>query len=125
MARRRTKVTKGEMVRQAIEGGATMPIDGIAWIKEKFGIDMKPNNFSNFKSTLSKGSASSVARQPTVPGRGGSSVTKRPNGRTTRDGDRGGIRLEELATLRILVDRVGPQGIAEAVGLLTGPETRG
>lgn len=124
MARRRTKVTKGEMVRQAIEGGASMPTEGVAWIKEKFGVAMKPNNFSNFKSTLSKASGS-VARQPQAQGGAGSSVAKKPAARRAGGGDGVGIRLEELATLRTLVDRVGARGVAEAVSLLTGQEGHG
>src|SRR5438034_698532 len=104
MARRKTKVTKGEMVRQALEAGATKPIEGTAWIKEKFGVQMKPNNFSNFKTMQNKGSGSSVARTPAARTSGGNGV---------------GIRLEELTTLRILVDRVGAKGIAEAVSLLS------
>lgn len=106
---RRNKVKKGDMVRQAIEAGKGLPSEGIAWIREQFGVHMKPNNFSNFKSMLNRGAGSSVARRPR-----GAVIAKAPTGAGS------GIRLEELATLRTLVDRVGPQGIAEAVSLLTG-----
>jgi hypothetical protein len=44
-------VTKSEAVRRAIAAGKAMPNEGVAYIKETFGLDLSPAHFSNIKST--------------------------------------------------------------------------
>lgn len=126
---KRKKVTKGEMVRQAIEAGAAMPQEGVAWIKENHGVTMKPNNFSNFKTMLTKGGSSSVGRKPNAtssvakkPGAASSSVARKPGRLATRGHDAGNgvVALDDLRTLKEIVTRVGAAGVVEAVGLLGG-----
>jgi len=47
-------MTKADAVRAAIADGADKPIDGAAYIKEKFGLDVTPQQFSTYKSLAKK-----------------------------------------------------------------------
>src|SRR5436305_7860135 len=58
-------INKSEAVRRAIAAGKTMPGDGVAYIKEAFGIDIAPNHFSSIKSTA--GGPQKTARRPGRP----------------------------------------------------------
>lgn len=44
-------IGKSEAVRRAIAAGKAMPNEGVAYIKETFGLDLSPAHFSNIKST--------------------------------------------------------------------------
>lgn len=43
-------ITKAEAVRRALAEGIDNPTEGVALIKDRFGLDMDPNTFSSYKS---------------------------------------------------------------------------
>jgi hypothetical protein len=93
-------ITQAEAVRQAVEAGKTMPQDGVAYIKEKFGIAMKPQVFSTNKSILKK----------------------RTNGSTsTRGASRGGltIRIDDVVAVKELVRQHGAAGVKKLVDVVS------
>lgn len=55
-----------EAVRQALYDGKDSPKDGVAFVKERFGLEMSVNHFSNYKSKLqgTKGSGRKGKRKP-------------------------------------------------------------
>lgn len=52
-------MTKADAVRAALQAGVEKPQDASAWIKEKFGIEIAPQVFSSYKSSLGKKSEGS------------------------------------------------------------------
>src|SRR3954466_1753511 len=63
--------SKVEAVRAALDMGKDQPEDGIAFIKDRFGIEMSRQHFSTTKSKLKKGEGSqSVKRTRKAPSRG-------------------------------------------------------
>lgn len=67
-------ITKTEAVRRALADGADTPAEGVAYAKEKFGLDITPQQFSTYKSIAKKkaggGSAGRGRRSSAAYGNG-------------------------------------------------------
>ncbi len=74
-------------------GDAAKPQEMQSHIKSKFGVDLPPNIISNYKSQIKRSS-----------GLGGSG--------------RGGVQIEDLATIRGLVSRLGAEQVKMLVDVL-------
>ena len=48
------KITKSEAVRRALADGVDQPADGVAYIRDNFGLEISPTHFSAVKSTEGK-----------------------------------------------------------------------
>jgi hypothetical protein len=48
------KITKTEAVRRALADGVDQPADGVAYIRDNFGLEISPTHFSAVKSTEGK-----------------------------------------------------------------------
>jgi hypothetical protein len=48
------KITKSEAVRRALADGVDQPADGVAYIRDNFGVEISPTHFSAVKSTEGK-----------------------------------------------------------------------
>lgn len=101
-------INKSEAVRRAIAAGKTMPNEGVAYIKETFGIEMVPNHFSAIKS-MSGGKKR--------PGRPKGSKNK-PAGEPVVARSNGSIELEAIQQVKELVDRLGVATVKELVGIV-------
>jgi hypothetical protein len=53
-----------DMVRAAIAAGHATAKVGLPWIKEHFGVEMKPGNFSVTKSTIERGNKKAAGSEP-------------------------------------------------------------
>src|SRR4051812_1830759 len=51
-----------DMVKAAIAAGKGMPKEGVAWIKEQYGADVKIGNFSVHKSNIDRANGKASAR---------------------------------------------------------------
>jgi hypothetical protein len=45
------KITKSEAVRRALADGVDQPADGVAYVRDNFGLELSPTHFSAVKST--------------------------------------------------------------------------
>jgi hypothetical protein len=70
MARKKAhgKMTKADAVRAAIAEGVDMPAEGAAYVKEKFGLDVTPQQFSTYKSIAKKKAGKAPGRRGRKPG---------------------------------------------------------
>lgn len=55
------KITQKEAVKKAIAAGKDSPADGVAYVKEQFGITLNNGAFSTIKSQLKKASGTNVS----------------------------------------------------------------
>lgn len=58
------KMSKKEAVQAALKAGKTKPIDGVNWIREKYGIQVTTAMFSSYKSAEGGASKSSKIKVP-------------------------------------------------------------
>ena len=70
------KITQKEAVKQAIAAGKDSPPDGVAFVKEQFGITLNNGAFSTLKSQLKNASGATPSRRGRKPGR----VASKPAG---------------------------------------------
>jgi hypothetical protein len=62
-------MTKTEAVKLAVEKGKDKPREGVAWIKETYGLDVSPDYFSTTKSALkATGKAKAPSSSPKEKG---------------------------------------------------------
>lgn len=92
-------VTKAEAVRRAILAGFDVPVEGVAWVKAMYGLDIGTQMFSSYKSAARRAGASSGIK---VGGRG-------------RTG--GGDVLEVAKQVKQLVDKHGVGTVTECLEL--------
>ena len=69
MAKKTEQPSKAEMVRQALAVGKEAPDDGVAFIKEKFGIDIDKPMFGSYKSQEKARKEKQAISAPRGPGR--------------------------------------------------------
>ena len=91
------KVTKADAVRAALKLGIEKPQEGATFIKNKFGVDITPQVFSSYKSTLS--------RKEPKPGSGSKPASD-------------SIDMGSLATVKELMDKVGGDTLKRLVDVL-------
>lgn len=56
-------MTKAEAVRQTLAEGIDTPADGVAYVKEKHGLDITPQQFSTYKSIAKKKAGGTPAKR--------------------------------------------------------------
>lgn len=101
-------MTNADMVRAAIAAGADTAKPGIAWIKEKYGVDVSAGNFNVTKSNDKKKGGGKTARKPRAA-KAAASVTQEPDGKLTfADLDAAKLLLRNLgnAGAKALIDRL-------------------
>lgn len=113
-------ISKMEAVRRAIGkmGKDAMPIQMKPWILEQFGIDMSADHISVCKGKIvgkaKKGSAKKPS-QPAAP----TAVQKAPVVRPAAlPAVAGAVSLQDVATLKTLLERVGPNSLRTLIELL-------
>lgn len=89
------KVSKADAVRACLAEGVTKPQDASEWIKAKYGIDIAPQVFSSYKSSLGK------------KAEGGSSAHGKQSG---------GVDMATLEEVKKLVDKVGAAQVKQLAG---------
>jgi hypothetical protein len=62
MAKQKGKITQREAVSQALAAGKDSPPDGVAYVKEQFGITLNNGAFSTIKSQIKKAAGESKPR---------------------------------------------------------------
>jgi hypothetical protein len=101
-------INKSEAVRRALADGVVQPIEGVAYIKSHFGIEIGPQHFSAVKSTYMKRLGT-----PTV------NTRFQPKAATRSTKAKGEADLiESLETLKPLVAQHGVEKVRRLVDLL-------
>lgn len=116
--RRGDQPTKADAVRQAITEGKEVPQEGVAYIKEKFGLDITPQQFSTYKSIAKKKAAGSG----TGVGNGRRGGGRRKTVRTAVDAGSNGMgNAADLARqVKSLVDAYGAGQVKSMVEVFEG-----
>ncbi len=96
------KVSKADAVRAAMKEGVSKPQEAVAFIKEKFGLDISTGMFSNYKSVLGKKDGSKPLKG--VPGNKNTGLS-------------GSVDIESVEKIRDLVGRCGAEGVKQMVNL--------
>jgi len=99
------KITKSEAVRRAVAEGVDKPTEAVAFIKERFGVEITPQHFSSIKSQEAK-KAGKPARRGRKP-RDAAAPT--PNGPRVGNGN----PVELARQVKKLVDVYGVEAIKE------------
>ena len=115
-------ISKQEAVRRALAelGKNAKPSEIKPFVKERFGIEMSADHISTAKGTIlkkaktKKKTKAAVKREaaPTAPAQ----ATPRPRPETGQAG--GGISLDDIRTVRELLDRVGADRLRALIELL-------
>jgi hypothetical protein len=109
-------LTKADAARAALSAGLESPLQAVAYIKDRFGIDMDPQHFSAVKSTLKK----KEGRPPGKPGRKPKSAGVEgylaPPRRQPPVG--GGDLIDSLEALKPLIAQYGSAKVKRLVDLL-------
>ncbi len=73
------KITKSEAVRRTLADGVDQPADGVAYIRDNFGLEIGPQHFSAVKSTSLKkqGEATPKGKPERKPKASASSISSR------------------------------------------------
>jgi len=90
--------------------GVTMPVKGVAYIKEKFGLNLKPQQFSNYKNYM-RTQQGKKPRHKAKPATVTAPVPPKPQPKTT------GSPLEAARQVKELVDSYGPDVVRGLVDL--------
>lgn len=98
---RTTVKSKTWMVKEAIAEGLDKNPDIVAWVKQKYGLDIVPNYISMIKGKMKKGTGKATTRKPRA--------TRQPSGN--------GDMPEELSALKTLIIRLGKDGVKGLVDL--------
>ncbi len=105
------KISKSDAVRQAIADGVDNPVDGIAYIKSKFGIDIGATHFSAVKSSDKKRASTPKGK----PGRKPKTMNAAPK-RSPKGGE--GELLAAMEAMKPLVDSLGVESVKRIAELL-------
>lgn len=97
---------KSEAIRRALAAGIDKPLDGVVWIKEKFGLDVNAQTFSAIKGQV-KGKPKAAVKH-TLPAR--RSLPSAPT-----SGSYSGIELAK--DVKRLIDEHGAEAVGEALAL--------
>jgi hypothetical protein len=100
-------MTKFEAVRRALAelGTDAMPLTIKVYLKKNFGVDMEPQNISNYKSTLK-------ATERRVSNR-------RREAKGAADASTGGFSLEEIQAVKEVADRIGADKVRQLAQVLS------
>lgn len=113
-----TAVSKSAAAREAIAQGIESPDDAVAFIKQRFGIEMSKPHFSAVKSQLKKREAGGGAAPKGRPGRKPKAAVEGylapPKVVPTGEGD----LLEALEAMKPLVASLGAEKVKRIVDLL-------
>ena len=110
MAKKKTEggMKKVDAVKEAISAGMLKPLDGVNFVKEKFGIDITPQAFSTTKSQIKAKEGS---------GKQGK-ATKAPKATTPTGHDSMGGSPAELArSVKTLVEKFGAGAVQDMAGV--------
>lgn len=109
------------LVKEALDtlGGDALPQAIIDHIKSKYGVELKKPNVSAYKSGLKAGGRKGKpGRKPGRPRKNPLAAVSAPV--TVRASSMGGsVSIEDLTTVKGLLDRVGSKGLEKLVGLLS------
>jgi hypothetical protein len=110
MARKKAdgKMTKADAVRAAIADGKDMPAEGAAHIKEKYGLDVTPQQFSTYKSIANK----KAGRAPGRRGRKAVTAAATSNGRS------GGNPADLARGVKQLIQQFGAAAVSDMLAVL-------
>ncbi len=97
------KITQAEAVRQALASGVSSSKAGMAFIKKKFGLSLKPQAYYSYKSQLLKKNGKPTTRNVATAPAPAKSIAKND--------------LGDLRTVRALVDKYGAEHVKEIVEL--------
>jgi len=101
------KITKSEAVRRAVAEGVDKPTDAVAFIKERFGVEISAQHFSSIKSQEAK-KAGKPGRRGRKP-REAAAVVATPNG--SRVGNRNPAELARQ--VKQLVESFGAEAVRD------------
>ncbi len=110
------QVSKAEAVRRTIKDGVVKPIEAVAYIKEKFGIDMSAAMFSSYKSSEAKKAGGGTAGPVGRPGR----PAGRPALHARPVAANGSGPAEAAEAVKLLVDQYGPDEVKKLADLFGG-----
>jgi hypothetical protein len=112
MARKKAdgKMTKADAVRAALTAGVDKPADGAAYVKEKFGLEVSPQQFSTYKSIANK-------KAGKAPGRRGRRAAVTPMAVPSPVGS-GPVGLAtSVEAIKVLVDTYGVEQVVSIARL--------
>ena len=108
------RINKMQCVRDALDemGNDAQPKDIQGFLKRRFGLDMDTKFISTYKGTILKEAArkSGVTRRPAAVAASSAPKVARGNG---------GISVEDIRTVKGLVDRLGADGVRELAEVLS------
>jgi hypothetical protein len=109
-------VSKAEAARAAIDEGYESPVQAVAWIKTRFGIDMTPQHFSAVKSQTKpkEDSAPPAMKGEPKPKPTDGYLAPPPKIMPTGEGD----LIDVLEKMKPLIAQYGPDKIKRLVDLL-------
>jgi hypothetical protein len=107
-------VSKSQAAREALAAGLEGPQDAIAFIKKKFGIDMRPEHFSAVKAQEKKKSGITPLKRGPRPKAAAEGYLALPKIVPTGEGD----LLDALKAMKPLIAQYGPEKVKEMVDLL-------
>ncbi len=100
------KMKKTEAVKAALAAGQDVPLEGVAYIKKEFGLDVTPQQFSTYKS---------IAKAKAKEGKGGRKARAvTPRGVVVGNGM---VSLNDLEAAKQLVNKVGAEQAKKLVSL--------
>jgi hypothetical protein len=105
------RINKSEAVRRALADGVVQPIEGVAYIKSHFGIEIGPQHFSAVKSNTMKRLGTSTVNTRFQP------KSAKTAARTTTVNGESDL-IESLETLKPLVAQFGVEKVRRLVDLL-------
>jgi hypothetical protein len=100
-------MTKIEAVKRALAelGPDAMPLKIKDYLDKNFGIQMDPQNISNYKSTLKTAERRGLIRQPEAKAAAASTA--------------GGFSLEEIQAVKEVADRIGADKVRQLAEVLS------
>jgi hypothetical protein len=98
-------MTKMDAVRAALEQGVEKPTEGVAFIKDKFGLEISAQMFSAYKSH--------VRKKPGRRGRRGRRAATAAPGRQANNGS----PIELARAVKQLVERFGADSVVQMAGV--------
>lgn len=109
------KITKSEAVRRALADGVDQPADGVAYIRDNFGLEISPTHFSAVKSTEGKkGEAAPKGK----PGRKPKAVVEGYLAPPPPAPTGGSELLDAMEAMKPLVASLGKEQVKRIVDLL-------
>ena len=103
------KITKTEAVRRAIAAGVSKPTEGVDFIRREFGLDLKPQHFSTYKTQIQKQQGKKPRHK--AKAKGTAPVTASRTSEATSN------PLEAARQVKDLVDHLGPETVRGLVDL--------